>query len=60
MVHEIEREITEEQYINATQNHSAKGIFTEQEVCGYGVYCDRYIEKDGKYYVRYYLGSSCD
>ena len=56
----IKREITKEQYINATVNHIAADVFTDSEVMGYGVYCENYIEEDGKYYVTFYLGSSCD
>ena len=54
------KEITREQYINATENHDARGIFTPQEVMGYGVYMEHYYEEDSKYYVRYELGNSCD
>lgn len=54
------REITKEQYINATVNHIAADVFTDSEVMGYGVYCEKYFEEDGKYYVSFYLGSSCD
>ena len=54
------KEITREQYINATEYHNAKGIFTDQELMGYGVYGDYYFEDGGKYYVRYELGDSCD
>lgn len=57
---EIEREITEEQYRKATEEHDATGIFSEAEVIGYGVYCTRYYKHDGKYFVKYELGSSCD
>lgn len=60
MIHTIKREITKEQYERVTMHHDAKGIFTESEVMGYGVYCDRYFEENGKYYVEFVLGSSCD
>ena len=57
---EKEREITMEQYINATQNHDNTGIFTVTERCGYGVYNEKYYKSDDKYYVRYQLGDTCD
>ena len=56
----IVREITKEQYIQATEQHNTKGIFTPQEVMGYGVYFERYSEHDGKYYVDFNLGDGCD
>ena len=60
MTKRITREITKEQYINATMNNDANGIFTDQEVCGYGVYGERYFEQDGKCFVSFCLGDSCD
>ena len=54
------RELTKEQYTNVIENHDASGIFSESEVMGYGVYDDKYYEKDGKYYVEFTLGSSCE
>ena len=60
MTHTIKREITEEQFKKAVNEHDVTDIFTAQEVCGYGVYCERYYAQDGKYFVSYQLGSSCD
>ena len=40
------REITKEQYENATIRHDAKGIFTDSEVMGYGVYGEKFYEKE--------------
>ena len=40
---QIKREITKEQYERATKDHDARGIFTESEVLGYGVYGTKYI-----------------
>lgn len=60
MTRTIEREITEEQYNRATKEHDATGIFSMQEVCGYGVYNERFYKRDDKCYVSYQLGSSCD
>lgn len=54
------REITKEQYENATIRHDAKGIFTDSEVMGYGVYGEKFYEKDGKYFVDFTMGNSCD
>ena len=54
------REITEEQYKKATEEHDSTGIFSQAEVCGYGVYCERYYTEGGKYFVSFILGSSCD
>lgn len=54
------REITEEQYKNVKERQDASGIFSEAEVLGYGIYQERYYEKDGKYYVDFEMGTSCD
>lgn len=54
------RELTKEKYIQATEYRNAAGIFTPQEVMGYGVYNERYYEKDGKYFVSFNLGDGCD
>ena len=35
-------------------------VFSISQLCGYGVYTPKVFEKDGKYYVSFYLGSSCD
>lgn len=56
----FKREITEEQYRDATEKHEVHGVFSMSEVCGYGVYSERYFEENGKYYVEFELGSSCD
>lgn len=60
MTRPIMREITKEQYDRATKEHDAKGIFTESEVMGYGVYDIKWIEQGDKYFVRFQLGSGCD
>lgn len=54
------REITKEQYDRAVNNHDERGIFTDSEVMGYGVYKTEYIEEDGRYFVTYELGDTCD
>lgn len=60
MIRTLIKEITEEQYKKATIDHDTSDVFTMQEVCGYGVYCEHFYEQNGKYYVSYQLGSSCD
>ena len=60
MTNTIKREITKEQYDRVINDHDARGIFTEREVMGYGVYDTKYTEEDGKYFVSFCLGSSCD
>ena len=60
------REITKEQYERAMQQNGyittadEKDIFTEAELCGWGVYSAKATMQDGKYYVKYRLGSTCD
>ena len=54
------REITKEQYDRAVNDHDASDIFTAAEVMGYGVYKTKYIEEDGRYFVTYELGDTCD
>lgn len=61
-----EREITKDQYDRAMENHGLLcdedccDVFTQAEMCGYGVYmpvvahlCDRYV-------VRFEVGDTCD
>lgn len=55
----ITREITKEQYDRVKNEHNAEGIFTLRE-CMYGIYNEYYYQEDGKYYVSYRLGDSCD
>lgn len=57
---EIVKEITQEQYINATQSNDKSGIFSASELCGYGVFNEFYYKSDNKFYVRYQIGDSCD
>ena len=58
----IKRELTEEQFRRVMDAKDTTGIFTEQERMGYGVYCEYYYQDktDGKYYVSFNLGDSCD
>ena len=66
MLISCEREISKEVYDRAVKNRNfiAKEdedtVFTEAERWGYGVYGDRVFEKDGKYFVAYERGDSCD
>ena len=60
------KEITAEQYERALQHNryiaieDRSDVFTEAELCGYGVY-NTMVYKDGdKYMVEYETGSSCD
>lgn len=61
-----EREITKEVYNHAKTNRGyimaddRSEVFTISELIGYGVYGDQVFERDGKYYVSYLLGSTCD
>ena len=59
MVH-IRREITKEQAEKVIHEKDWSDIFDVSEVCGYGVYGERVREENGKYYVEFYRGESCD
>ena len=60
------REISAEQYERAKAKsgylteEDREIVFYPSELYGYGVYGGDVIERDGKYYVRYSLGSTCD
>jgi hypothetical protein len=60
----LHREITAEQYARAKNGYLTKEdretVFSPSELYGYGVYGGDVIRRDGKYYVRYSLGSTCD
>lgn len=61
-----ERKITKEQYERAQKNSGyltesdMLTVFDDSERYGYGVYGGNVHESNGKYYVSYQLGSSCD
>lgn len=61
-----EKEISKEIYEKAVANNGIvldsafSDIFSISELIGYGVYLVRAFEKDGKYFVRYQRGDSCD
>lgn len=59
MTKRLTKEITEEQYIKAKRGDSSD-IFSMREVCGYGIYNEQYYQEGDKYFVSYYMGSSCD
>lgn len=59
------REITKEIYDNRTPSGSINRedrtkVFTLGELCAYEIFDTFCYEKDGKYYVSYELGDSCD
>lgn len=55
------REISKEQFeaVKAGQM-SVYSFFYDWERFGYGIYSPHVIELDGKYFVSYYMGDSCD
>lgn len=62
-------EITEEQYneiMEASDNrgfvpsHLETKYFSPAVLWGYGLYGDKVFKKDGKYYLWYKTGDSCD
>lgn len=61
-----EKEISKEIYDKAVANNGTvpdsayKDIFSVSELIGYGVYRVSAFEKDGKYFVKYQRGDSCD
>ena len=56
----IKREITKEQAEKVIHENDWSNIFSQSEVCGYGVYGERVRKEDGKYFVEFYRGESCD
>lgn len=62
----IKREISKEIYDRAMANHGqitkddTDSVYSISEVMGYGVYSERVLEEDGKYYVSFQMGDSCD
>ena len=59
-------EITKDIYDRAMKNRgyitsdNEPKLFTEAQLCGYGVYSAMAYEEDGKYFCSYSMGSSCD
>lgn len=62
----IKREISKEIYDRTKANNNCmskedtREVFSISELCGYGVYGERLVEDDGKYYIEFYRGSTCD
>ena len=60
------REISKEIYDRAMENRGyitsgdMDTVFSEAELCGYGIYGAKAAEEDGKYYCHFSMGSSCD
>ena len=59
-------EINKEVYDRAQANggcltkEDKEALFSPSILWGYGLYEDRIYEEDGKYWLRYRTGSSCD
>lgn len=60
----ITKPISKEIYERSVNHHLAGGdykkVFTDAEVMGYGIYGTYCYEQDGKYFIRYERGESCD
>ena len=58
------REITKEMYDRSENGYLKREdylkVFDESDRMGYGIYGDHVIEEDGKYYVSFAMGDSCD
>ena len=55
------RELTKDQYDRYQKGELKKSeLFSEAAIMGYGVYLGVPYEEDGKYFVNYSMGSSCD
>lgn len=61
---EITKEITKEKYdyyeSQPSVSASIKSEMPNDIICGYGYYGGYIYESNGKYYMRYSIGSSCD
>jgi hypothetical protein len=55
----VKEEITKEEYEKAKEK-GAYSLFDECMLMGYGVYGAEVYERDGKYWLSYSRGSSCD
>lgn len=55
----VNREITKQEYDKAKED-SPYSLIPEAIVMGYGVYGAEVYENDGKYYLSYSRGDSCD
>lgn len=60
------REISKDIYDRSQQHNGfiaaedTNKVWSDSELIGYGVYGDQTYEKDGKYYVSFEMGDSCD
>ena len=55
------KELTKDQFERYFKGELSKSeLFSVAELIGYGVYLGVPYEEDGKYYVSYSMGSSCD
>ncbi len=60
------KEITKEQYNRAISKNKMivpedmENVFTASELYGYGIYGNSVFTENGKFYVKYNIGSSCD
>ena len=60
------KEISKEIYDKAIKNNGyitdedEWKVFTESQIMGYGIYGTHVYEEDGKYYVHYSMGDTCD
>ena len=56
-----EKELTQEQWERYWKGDLKKSeLFSEAAIMGYGVYLGKPYEKDGKYFLPYSMGNSCD
>ena len=56
---DVNREISKEEY-NKAMDESAYVLIDDSVKMGYGAYGAQVYEKDGKYYLYYRRGNSCD
>ena len=56
---DVNREITKEEYDKANEK-GPYSLIPESIVMGYGVYGAEVYEEDGKYFLSYSRGDSCD
>ena len=62
----IHRQINREQYDRAVENNGhiaqcdTESVFTASEMYGYGIYSDTVYSKNGRFFVMFNRGESCD
>ena len=56
---DIKRQITEAEY-NKAKKETPYSLISDNIKMGYGVYGASVYEEDGKYYLEYSRGDSCD